>query len=152
MFAYLFCLFGGVFFVLFFVFCLFVWGFFFGHICGMWKFLGQGSNPSLSNPSLCSDNARSLIWCTTRELPQNAMWMVRSPAFGPHRVFLIYNNFYFFHYSWFTAFCQFSAVQQGDPVIHTCIHSHIIMLHHKWLDIVLSAIQQDLIAYPFQRQ
>jgi len=26
------------------------------------------------------------------------------------------------------------------------------MLHHKWLDIVPSAIQQDLIAYPFQRQ
>ena len=47
-------------------------------------------------------------------------------------------NFYFFHYSWFTVFCQFSTVQ-GDPVRHTYIHyfSHIIMLHHKWLDIVL---------------
>ena len=32
------------------------------------------------------------------------------------------------------------------------IFSHIIMLHHKWLDIVSSAIQQDLIANPFQRQ
>ena len=30
--------------------------------------------------------------------------------------------------------------------------SHIIMLHHKWLDIVPSATQQDLIANPFQRQ
>ena len=27
-----------------------------------------------------------------------------------------------------------------------------VKLHHKWLDIVPSAIQQDLIAYPFQRQ
>ena len=30
--------------------------------------------------------------------------------------------------------------------------SHIIMLHHKWLDTVLSAIQQNLIAYLFQMQ
>ena len=32
---------------------------------------------------------------------------------------LIYNDFYFFHYSWFTVFCQFSTVQQGDPFRHT---------------------------------
>jgi len=31
--------------------------------------------------------------------------------------------FLFFHYSWFTVFCQFSTAQQGNPVIHTCIHS-----------------------------
>ena len=37
--------------------------------------------------------------------------------------------------------------------IHVYIlFSHIIMLHHKWLDIVPSATQQDLIANPFQRQ
>ena len=42
-------------------------------------------------------------------------------------------------------------------VIH--LHTHvyilfipIIMLHHKWLDIGLSATQQDLIANPFQKQ
>ena len=47
---------------------------------------------------------------------------------------------------------NFLTVQQGDPVTNTCIHffSQIIMLHHKWLDIFPSAIQQDLIAYPFQ--
>ena len=33
------------------------------------------------------------------------------------KIFL-YNDFYFFHYSWFTVFCQFS-----DPVTHTCTHS-----------------------------
>ena len=66
----------------------------------------------------------------------------------------IFLNVFFFHYSWFTVFCQFSTLQQGDPVTHTYIHSfsHIIMLHHKWLDIVPSGIQQHLIAYPFQRQ
>ena len=35
----------------------------FGRACSMWKFLGQGLY--LSH---CSDNARSLIHCTTREL------------------------------------------------------------------------------------
>ena len=32
----------------------------------------------------------------------------------------IYNDFYFFHFSWFTVSYQFSTVQQGDPVTHTC--------------------------------
>ena len=32
------------------------------------------------------------------------------------------------------------------------IFSHIIMLHHKRLDMVPRATQQDLIANPFQRQ
>ena len=46
----------------------------------------------------------------------------------------------------------FSAVQHGDP-LHIPIYthfSHITMLHHKWLDRVLNAIQQDLTANPFQ--
>ena len=30
-----------------------------------------------------------------------------------------YSDFYFSHYSLFAAFCQFSTVQQGDPVTHT---------------------------------
>ena len=56
--------------------------------------------------------------------------------------FLILNDFYFFHYSWFTVFCHFSTLQPGDPVTHTHIHSlsPIILLHHKHLDIVSSAI------------
>ena len=37
--------------------------------------------------------------------------------------------------------------------IHVYIlFSHIVMLHHKWLDKVPSTIQQYLIDYPFQRQ
>ena len=47
-------------------------------------------------------------------------------------------------------FCQFSTVQQSDPVTYTYIHFFLtlssIMLHRKWLDIVPSAIQQDLIS------
>ena len=42
----------------------------------------------------------------------------------------LFNEFYFFHYS-FTVVCQFSTVQQSDPVTHIHVHafSHII-LHH----------------------
>ena len=48
-----------------FCFCLL----FFGHTCSMWKFPGQGSNPShSSNQSHSSDNARSLTHWATREL------------------------------------------------------------------------------------
>ena len=39
--------------------------------------------------------------------------------------------------------------------LHIHVHivfSYILMLHRKWLDLVPSATQQDLIAYPFQRQ
>ena len=44
---------------------------------------------------------------------------------------LFLNGFYIFHCSWFTAFCQFSTVQQSNPVTHIYAHSfsHII-LHH----------------------
>ena len=45
------------------------------------------------------------------------------------RVFFFLSHFYFFHYSWFTVFCQFSAVQQSDPVTHThtrvCVYIYI---------------------------
>ena len=43
--------------------------FFIDHACGMWRFLGQGSNPSHgSDLSRCSDNAGSLAHHSTREL------------------------------------------------------------------------------------
>lgn len=74
-----------------------VWFFFFSSFlfpaCGMWKFLGQSSNPHHSNyPSHCSDNARSLTCCATRErphpdsdqhIPQPEAWL--SPAWALHR-------------------------------------------------------------------
>ena len=48
--------------------------FFFGHIHGMQKFPGQGSNLCYSSdPSHSSDNARSLTHYTTRELPNQKL-------------------------------------------------------------------------------
>ena len=55
-----------------FIFFSFVFVFVFVFCCayGMWKFPDQESNPRRSNhPSHCSDNARSLAQCATRELP-----------------------------------------------------------------------------------
>ena len=46
---------------------LYFYFFFFGPTYGNWKFGGQGLNPHpSSDPSHCSDNARSLAYCTTR--------------------------------------------------------------------------------------
>ena len=67
---------------------------------------------------------------------------------------LFFKDFYFFHDSWFRIVLSIFYCTQGDPITHTYIHSFflIIMLHHKWLDIVPSTIQKDLIVNPFQRQ
>ena len=43
--------------------------------------------------------------------------------------FFILVIFILFHYSWFTVFCQFPTTQQGDPVIHTYIHSFFSHYH-----------------------
>ena len=51
---------------------------------------------------------------------------------------------------WFF-FLLYSMVTQLHIHAHI-LFSPIIMLHHKWLDIVPSATQQELIAHPFQRQ
>ena len=70
-----------------------------------------------------------------------------------YKLFFIY-NFYFFPlqlvYSVLSIF-YYSVVIQSH--IHVYIlFSHIILLQHKWLDIVPSATQQYIIANPFQRQ
>ena len=51
----------------------------------------------------------------------------------------------------FVNFLLYSKVTQLHIHIYI-LFPHIIMFHHKWPDIVSGAIQQDLIAYPFQRQ
>ena len=52
----------------------------------------------------------------------------------------IFNDFYYFHYNWFTVVCQFSTAQQSDPVSLSPPHTHIhilfltlssIMFHHR---------------------
>ena len=42
---------------------------------------------------------------------------------------LIYVQWLFFHYSWFTVICQFSTVQHGGSVTLTCIHSFFSHYH-----------------------
>ena len=41
----------------------------------------------------------------------------------------LFNDFYFFHYKWFTVFCQSSTVQKGDLVTHACTHSFFSHYH-----------------------
>ena len=77
-------------------------------------------------------------------------------------IIVFFNDFYFFHYSWFTVFCQFSTVQQWPSLTHThthththlCTHTHIHSFSHYppscSIDIIPSATQQGLIPYPFQ--
>ena len=47
-------------------------------------------------------------------------------------------------------FLLYSKVTQSHMHVYIPF-SHIIMLHHKWPDVNPSAVQQDLIVYPFQR-
>ena len=67
-------------------------------------------------------------------------------------------SFFLIHYYFLIAispiqffFLPYSMVTQSHIHVHI-LFSHIIMLHHKWLDIVPSATEQELIANPFQRQ
>ena len=52
-------------------------------------------------------------------------------------------------------FCQFFLVAKRPSYKYTYIlflTLSSIMFHQKWLDVVLCALQQDLIAYPLQMQ
>ena len=74
--------------------------------------------------------------------------------------FFLITDFYFFHYSWLTVFCQYSTVQQSDPVtrtyiyVYVCIYiyththssSHII-LHHAPSQ-VISSSQSHYLSIP----
>ena len=52
-----------------------------------------------------------------------------SQAFFFYVIFFCIMIFIFFDYSWFTVICQFSTVQQGDLVTHTCVHSFFSYYH-----------------------
>ena len=66
-----------------------------------------------------------------------------------------HGHFFFFFYFFIRVdlHClSISAVQQRDLVIHLAtlfLMLSFIMFHHRWLDIVPCAIQQDFIVYPF---
>ena len=45
--------------------------------------------------------------------------------------FFFLNDFYFFYHRWFTVFCQFPTLQQGDSYIcHTCIYTLFFSGYH----------------------
>ena len=61
----------------------------FGCAHGMWKFLGQGSNPCHSSDlSCCNDNVRCLIYCITMEC-QSLL------VFGPFFYFYVFMLYFF---------------------------------------------------------
>ena len=68
-----------------------------------------------------------------------------------NRMFLNFLSFFIVISPIHFFFLLYSMVTQLHMHVYISF-SHIIMLHHKWLDIVPSATQQDLIAYPFQKQ
>ena len=73
-----------------------------------------------------------------------------NPILKPH---FIYSDVKFFYCYFLNTF--FFLLYTIGTQLHIEVYilfSPIIMLHHKWIDIVLSAKQQDLIANPFQKQ
>ena len=89
--------------------------------------------------------------------------LMRKILFGPHENCFL---FFFFFFFWMIFIFPFMAGLQcsvnfppNSKVTQSHIHIVIlfltlssIMLHREWLDLVPSAAQQDLIAYPLQRQ
>jgi len=79
--------------------------------------------------------------------PKATEYTFFSSAHGTFSIFFYCNDFFpiIAGLQCSVDFLQYSKVTQSH--IHVYIlFSHIIMLHHKRLDIVLSATQQDLIA------
>ena len=102
------------------------------------------------------DNARSLNhWVRPGVEPTSSCILLRFITTEPQWELLF--HIYIFFFSIIAGlqcsinFLLYSMVTQLHIHVYF-LFSHIIMLHHKWLDIVPSATQQDLIAYPFQRQ
>ena len=85
------------------------------------------------------------------ELPLELMsWYHCSTNF----IFFNFIFVYFFivaHLRCSVSFLLYSMVTQLYTQVFI-LYFYIIILHHKWLDTFPNAIQQDLTAYPFQRQ
>ena len=95
-------------------------GLFFGCICSMWTFPGQGWNPHyISDPGWCSDKAESLTHCTTREL-----W--------PLGYFETNPNIVLFHPSIQNVFLKVSLwTHTHNTHTHTHTHMHIYVHTHN---------------------
>ena len=91
-------------------------------------------------------------WCTVLR-----QFLLHSTVTQLCILFFIFFSMMIFHWIFFIVispirffFLLYSLVTQLHIHVHI-LFSHMIMLHHKWLDVVLSATQQDLIANPFQK-
>ena len=93
---------------------------------------------------------------TWNEAEEISRGQIQAGLVSPRKEFRFYVMFtekpgcYFF----ISQYIIFFTLESGTQLhIHEyLLFSHIIMLHHKWLDIVPSATQQDLIDNPLQKQ
>ena len=92
--------------------------FIFGCACSMWKFPDQGSNlHHSSDPSHCSDNARSLTSCPTRELQRMFLYSILASV---ERLLpsLQEKNFFLFFFYFFASACGMRKLP-GQGLNHT---------------------------------
>ena len=115
--------------------------FFFGHAYGMWKFQGQRWNPyHSSNWSLCSDNALSLICCTTRELSKTPLkkinylskpqasqkFMNKLLNFYSHKMSVIFSEIYIII---IFSFIMIPTIYSKLTLQHHSLHHHLSWKH-----------------------
>ena len=121
----------------------------------------------------CSNTGYLTHWARPGITPASSRrqhWVLNplslSENFSAHFLFFLFSPFFYYYFlhfiPWFTMFCQFllyNKVIQFYIYIYIYIYTYILFLalssiifHHKWLDIVHCAIQQDLIAYPLHMQ
>ena len=96
--------------------------------------------------------------CLRRHIPKSITKISTKefllPIFSSRSFMVSVLTFYLFFYCYFpsTIFLPLYSMETQLHIHVNILFSHIIMFHHKWLDIVPSDTQQDLIAHPFQRQ
>ena len=111
----------------------------FGHVCRMWNFLGQGSNPwHSSDLSRCSDNVRSLTHCATRELQNTICSYMQFTAysFRERKYYILWDmflkmnvidmlqDFFFFFFFFGYAFSLWKFLGQELNLCHGSYLSH----------------------------
>uniref|UniRef100_A0A4X1T3U9 Kazal-like domain-containing protein n=1 Tax=Sus scrofa TaxID=9823 RepID=A0A4X1T3U9_PIG len=117
-----------------------------GHVHSMWTFPGRESSPRHSSDrSHSRDNVRSLIHEDTKEIQKVYVFFF----------FFFFSRVLHFYFILFYFFIIFPLYSKG---IRLSLHVYItitvfpppfLLLQHEYLDIVLNAIQQDLLVNLF---
>ena len=97
--------------------------------------LSQGTLPPLT----CGVNVSHLVG-----------WLPHFSNLWEEIFTFLFLNFILLRSYWFTMLCLISAIQQSDSVMHIytfCSHFPI-MVYHRILNVVLCALQKDLVVYP----